>query len=133
MTRPRLIHPVLITIEPATVAETIYDEDAREPVQHLKRSATVELPGQVSWGETEDMEMTEGGAVLSADGYVLFLKEDLDKLSLELKANDRVKKLGWNTVDLYLVRFQWMGHYSDMGGATMLRAWFRDRSMVREV
>lgn len=133
MTRPRLIHPVVVVVEPSVVAETYYDEDAREPVQHLKRSATVELPGQVSWGESQNLEDTAGGAVLAADGYVLFLREDMDALSLELKINDRVKKLGWNEVDLYLVRLQWIGHYPDMGGATMLRAWFRDRSMVREV
>jgi len=133
MTRPRLIHPVVVVIEPSVVAETFYDEDAREPVQKLTRSATVEIPGQVSWRDSQNLEDTAGGAVLSADGYVLFLKEDLDGLSLDLKVNDRIKKLGWNSVDMYVVRVQWIGHYPDMGGATMLRAWFRDRSMVREV
>jgi hypothetical protein len=132
MTRPRLIHPVVVLLEPSVVSETIYDEDAREPVQHLKRAVSVEIPGQVNWGGSENMEMTEGGAVLSADGYVLFLKEDLDGVSVEIKVNDRIKKLGWNTVDLYVVRTQWLGHYPDMGGATMIKAWFRDRAMVRE-
>jgi len=133
MTRPRLIHPVAILVEPSVVAETIYDEDAREPVQHLRRAASVELPGQVNWGQSADLEMTEGGAVMGADGYIVFLKEDLDALSVTLKINDRIKKTGWNVVDLYIVRLQWMGHYPDMGGATLLRAWFRDRAMTREV
>lgn len=132
MTRPRLIHPVRIVVEPAVVAQTFFDEDAREPVQHLKRSATIDLPGQVSWGESAGLEDTPGGAVLASDGYVLFLKEDLDRVSLDPKINDRIKKIGWDNVDLYLVRLQWIGHYPDMNGATMLRAWFRDRSMVRE-
>jgi len=131
---PNLIHPVPVELEQLSTASTFYDEDAREPVQQVARATKVTLSGQVSWGEDEGLQMEATGRAETATGYVLFRRIDLAAVAVTIRINDRFTKLGGIVTNVYVVRLQWLGHYPDQGGPTLLKAWFQDRSQVeREV
>jgi len=131
MPLPNLLHPIPVIIEQWIASETIYDEETREPIQQAARSETVEIPGQISWDVKDDVIVGEGGTVLNAKGYVLFRYIDLQTRDVTLKVQDGIKKLGWQNVNLYIVAFKPMGHYQDRGGATLVKAYFNDRSPSR--
>ena len=131
MTIPSLIHPVPIVIVQGDTSATLYDEDAREPVQQLSRSTPITLQGQVKMGATEEVEMERQGVAEGADGYVLFRKIDLDALGVTLAPNDRFTKFGHVETDVYILKLQPMGHYTDQGGHTLIRAWFEDRTPAK--
>ena len=128
---PNLIHPVPIEIQKIERANTMYDEDAREPIQFAKRKATLTVPGQVKWASQFKLEETRVGPVEGASGYVLFRQVDLDAADggagIELEQNDRFIKIGTRNTDVYIIELTPTGHYPDQLGHTMLKAWFADR------
>jgi len=132
MVQPNLIHPVPIKIQQLDVAETYYDDDYREPVQQAAHKNYAIVPGQIKWGSDDRLSATRGGAEEGADGYVLFRYVDLAKAGITLKLNDRMIQLGKLDTDVYIIRLQPMGHYSDMGGATLVKAYFADRQPARQ-
>lgn len=131
MTVPNLLDPVPVTIVQGDVASTLYDEDAREPVQQLAHQTPVTLQGQVKWGAVEEVEMERQGVAEGADGYVLFRKIDLDVKGVTLAKNDRFTQIGLVETDVYILKLQPMGHYTDQGGHTLVRAWFEDRTPAK--
>jgi len=131
MTLPFLLHPVPITVERLDTASTLYDEDAREAVQQASRATEVTIPGQVKWGSVDKVEMERQGVAEGADGYVLFRKVDLDAASIELAPNDRITRIGHVETDVYVLKLQPMGHYTDQVGHTLVRAWFEDRTPAK--
>lgn len=131
MTVPNLLHPIPVTIVQGDPDATLYDEDAREPAQQLARATPVVLQGQVKWGAVEEVEMERQGVAEGADGYVLFRKIDLDALGITLAPNDRFTKIGHVETDVYILKLQPMGHYTDQGGHTLVRAWFADRTPAK--
>lgn len=129
---PRLIHPIPIVIERISTAKTVYDEDYREPVQNTARLAPVTCPGQVAWNSDKAERPTELGPEEGSDGYVLFRRCDLRALGVAtIVRGDRFTKFGAGAneidVDVYVTRVKYEGHYPDQGGATLLKAFFRDR------
>lgn len=123
---PNLIHPIDVTIEQINRAATVYDEDAREPIQAAARSAAVVLPGQPNWNAGKRLEPTAEGPVDKAQGYMLFRQVDLAAAGIALQINDRLRAQGR---ELYIVRLQPMGHYD--GVSKLLRAWFADREPAK--
>lgn len=123
-----------IIIQQLDLAATIQDEDYREPVAQAARSSKKTVNGQVAWGGDADLAYTKGGVQLKADGYVLFRYVDLAAAtpSITLRDNDRFTKLGLLEVDVYIVKLQPVGHYTDQGGATMVKAFFMDRQPARQ-
>ncbi len=128
---PNLLHPVPIIVEQIDHASTLWDEDARESVQQASRSTPVTLQGQVKWGAVEEVEMERQGVAEGADGYVLFRKIDLDALGITLAPNDRFTAIAHVETDVYILKLQPMGHYTDQGGHTLVRAWFEDRTPAK--
>ena len=131
MPLPRLLHPVPIQIQQISTATTEYDHDAREPIQFAQRQTVKTVQGQVQWGAAMSEQHTRGGAVESADGYVLLRYVDLQAQGITLQREDRFVKLGNETTDLYINRLVPVGHYPDAGGATMVKAFFDDRGPTR--
>lgn len=132
MPLPRLIHPVDIVVEQIDRSQTYYDDEAREPVQQIERSAQVTLPGQVKWEEQFGLEQKKSGVRETSRGYVLFRKADLDGQSVVLQLNDRIVKMGHVETDVYLDSLEWLGHYQDQSGPSLQKAFFTDRRPSRQ-
>lgn len=133
MAIPKLIHPCNISIGRIDRSVTLYDEDAREPLQQAARLVSVTVPGQVSWADTLRMETGKGGVIYNAQGYVLFRKADLDSAGFAVQINDRISKMGHVETDVYVERLEWVGHYPDQNGPTLLKAYFSDRLPSKQV
>lgn len=129
---PNLLHPVPVKIQQIDKANTFYDEDAREPVQHAARKATVTLPGQAKWGAQFDMSPGKGGISEDAAGYVLFRRVDLGAAGISLQVNDRISQIGDVDTDVYIMKLEWTGHYLSAGGPTLVKAYFADRQPARQ-
>lgn len=133
MVLPNLLHPVQIEIEQIDKTATVYDSKAREPIQQAKRKTIVTIPGQINWVRTESIQAEKGGIRETAQGYILFRKVDLDAKDVVLEYGDRIRKMGHLDVELYISDQEWMGHYADQVGATLLRAYFQDRKPGKRV
>lgn len=129
---PRLLHPVPIVIEQIDYASSLYDQDAREPIQQAARKIEVTLPGQASYGSSRELSYSQGGRREDERGYVLFRQRDLDARSITLQTNDRIKKIGQSVQDGYITRIEPKGHYPGQAGATLVRAWFSDRAPAKQ-
>lgn len=128
---PNLIHPVPITVEKISRSTTYYDEDAREPVQMADRPNAVIVAGQVKWFDEAELSATKTGPAEGSSGYVLFRQIDLTAKSLELEQNDRFTQIGLRATDVYVTGLRPVGHYPDIGGHTMIKAYFADRQPSR--
>lgn len=129
---PNLIHPVPIRIQQIDSGETVYDDDLREPVQQSTRSAIVVVDGQVRWGLDKSYRSERRGAQEDSDGYVLFRYVDLEAKGITLNREDRFLKLGTLDVDVYITSLRPEGHYDDVGGPTLVKAFFADRQPSRQ-
>lgn len=129
---PRLIHPVNVRIAQISKAATVYDNDAREPVQQARRAAIKAVQGQVLWGTAKGLEVVRGGAGESADGYVLFRLVDLRAKSITLQQNDRIVQMGTVETDVYIIKLRYEGHYPDQSGPTLVKAFFADRQPSKQ-
>jgi len=128
----RLLHPVLIEVEKIKRTVAPMDPDYAEPVQQAARGPRISVPGQVQWGMDERLRATLIGAEQESEGYVLFRRVDLRAVGLnEIAQNDRFVAFGTGPnrveVDLYVIGLRYNIHYQDMGGATMVKAFFKDR------
>jgi len=127
MVLPNLLHPVPIQVSQLDTASSLYDDEAREPIQQATRSTVVTIPGQVKYGSSREASFHLGGLRENERGYVLFRQVDLDALSVTLKINDRIVKIGQIVQSADISRIEPVGHYPDQNGATMVRAYFSDR------
>ena len=131
MPQPRLIHPVPIQIKQLDAANTITDEDFREPVMQSKRSVAKTIMGQVKWWSATGMEFSEGGRSEEYTGYVLFRYIDLSAQSITINNNDKIIKIGNIDYELYVTKMNPMGFYSNLG-PTLLKVFFLDRQPARQ-
>ena len=132
MPQPNLLHPVPIIIQQLNKASTIQDDDFREPVQQALHNANKTAPGQVKWISEKDLEVSEAGTMEGADGYVLFRYVDLAARGITLQQNDRIIKMGTLDTDVYIVKLRPEGHYPDIGGPTLVKAFFKDRQPTKQ-
>lgn len=124
--RPRLIHPVDVTIAPIDSAATPFDHAAREPIPTIRRSAVVPIKAQVHWGRKRERQAMPGGPVDQSDGYLVFLTKDLATLTYTPREGDRVATISGRACELYLTSDgQDRGQYG--GQPHLCRAYFRDR------
>lgn len=132
MPLPNLLHPVPVVIRQIDKANTHYDSDFREPVQRVARRNNVTLPGQIAWANDKRVQYTRGGNRYDADGYVLFRYVDLNAAGITLAVDDRFITLGGLAVNVYIKHFQPMGHYTDAGGPTLVKAFFGDKDPAKQ-
>lgn len=133
MPTPRLIHPIKITISQWSKVEGIFDDEMREVVGQTTRLPDVIVTGQVAWETKDQVVVEKNGMQLSSNGYILFRYIDLLAKNITLKEEDNIIKIGWQTVDLYIVALTPTGYYPDQNGATMVKAYFTDRMPSRGV
>lgn len=127
MAIPNLIHPIDIDIEQIDKGATIYDPDTREPIQQASRTATITLKGQPRWRRLDAVSMHRGGDRLEAKGYIVFRKEDLDALGIEININDKITRIGHTDVEYFVVEREWIAHLPRFNGPSLMKAWFNDR------
>jgi hypothetical protein len=132
MVQPNLINPVPIEIEQLDISTTIYDDDFREPIAQASRTTKVTIKGQVKWETKDGLRVMRGGVEEIAAGYVLFRLIDLAANNITLRQNDRFTKLGTEITDIYIIALRPEGHYADIGGPTLVKAFFADRQPTRQ-
>lgn len=137
MPEPRLIHPVPVTIEQIDRATTVYDEDAREPLQQAARKTRVTLNGQTSGSlRIAGRGTTRMGRTKDEDGYVLFLTRDLRAKGIDpftgLDDDDRIVSIGGVATTLYVKRIEPVASYPGLG-YTMVKVFVDDRDPVKAV
>lgn len=128
---PHLLHPVSVTIYQTDTGATVYDDDAREPVNQVGRKMARSLPGQVRY--VSSMERKVSGSYGYEDGEsgdVTFRQKDLDVMSVRLVPGDRITGIGTMGHDVYITRLMPFGHYPEFGH-TLLKAFFTDRQPAK--
>jgi hypothetical protein len=130
MPQPNLIHPVPIEIEQLDTANTIFDDDYREPVMQSKRKVKKKILGQVKWWSSGNLDFSEGGVQKEYTGYVLFRKIDLDAQSITITSNDRVISINGAPYELYIINPVPAAFYPNLG-PTLLKCYFSDRQPAR--
>jgi len=110
------------------------DDDAREPVGKVVRDAEIVLPGQVYW-QDETFQSSREGLVAKTLGYILLRRYDLDIAGTDIYEGDEIVKFGLYQAELdrtfFIYRLRYRGHYPDMHGHTLIKAWFTDKAPVR--
>jgi hypothetical protein len=126
MVLPNLIHPVNVIIQTLDTANTVYDENHREPIPQTSRNSSQTVLGQPKYFGREK-EVDIGGKIIKATGYVLFRYSDLEYQSITLKTDDKITKIGKLDCVYYINGLTPAGHYTDQLGATMVKAFFNDK------
>lgn len=141
MNLPNLQHPVSVVISQIQRGVAEQDPDYRELVQSIKgapeRAADIVCVGQVKWTESTSLVVTRLGEQTEADGYVLFRYVDLRAVGItNLHLNDIIKSMGSGANKqsnyLFIVKLEPCVHIPTFGGATMVKAWFKDRDPSRQ-
>lgn len=132
---PNLIHAIPIVIEPILRAQTVVDDDYREEYETVARGAQVTVPGMLRWLNDKKYEPSKIGAEQHSDGYVTFRTLDLKNAGITIKMGDRFVSFGEGTllvpVNVFVNNVRYMGHYSDIGGPGLVRAFFHDRQPLK--
>lgn len=130
MPRPRLIHPVDVTIQPKDAGATAYRPNAREPVKTVARSVDIELPAQVQWYAKATPEVGRAGVTEGHRGYLIFHVDDLAALEYTPRQGDKVTVIGAITgLAVYLTAQEPAGHYD--GQHWLLKVNFEDKAPPR--
>jgi hypothetical protein len=126
MPLPNLIHPVTCTIEPIDTAKTVYDRKVREPIRTAAKKTAITIQAQPSMvGPFPDMLPT--GLLQHVQGYLVVRRVDLTPAGWTPTPGDRITKIGWKTVDVYVIHIADAAHYTDQQGASLFRVYFGDR------
>lgn len=129
---PNLIHPIPIRIEPSEPETTgLLDPDAREPVLGVRGGASWTIDAQIAYDLRNPPSFEIGGVRITATGFVVVRTADLAARSKTISCGDRIASIGGTTTDLYVLGTTPRAHYTDQGGATLLRCYFSDRKPVR--
>lgn len=138
MPQPNLIHRVTMILEIQDKAATEYDHDAREAIQRVttQRISIIAQPSMMGAGRGIDkLDFSRGGTDEEGSVYVLFRYTDLqnhpDGPFDDFRPGTKVLQWGHLPVSLYFDRTQWMGHYEDTNGPTLLKCWVTDRAPTR--
>ena len=125
---PDLVHPIPVEIEQIDKSSTDWDDDAREAIRTVARTAVKKLNAQISWSVKDDPNPEKMGISEETRGYLLFKKKDLSGESVTISRGDKISKIGHDIVELYVTGLIPVGHYPDQGGASLLQAYFGDRN-----
>ena len=125
--QPNLIHPIPIVIEPIDRTNTVYDEEAREPLRNAARKTTVTVPGQIQPLEASSFLGFRGGPARDYKLRIIFRIVDCQRRGWEPKRGDRITKMGSETTELYVMALGPAAHYPDMNGRTLYNLYIADR------
>lgn len=130
MVKPRLIHPIRVTLEQLDTTNTRYDPITREPIPGAARTIR-NLVAQIKWFTERELRGNDAGPQPESKGYLLFRRDDLINAGITIQDGDKVVKLGHRDALLYITGTVPMGHYPDQGGHTLLKANFADREPIQ--
>jgi hypothetical protein len=139
MPNPRLIHPVTVVVERYDTGEQVFDPDTNEPI-HGARGVTSErvtIKAQIKWSAKVDPHFTSAGVEEKSDGYILCRRSDLRAAGGEFKRGDRILSIGTGDneqgdLDVYILKEEPMGHWQDLGGSSLVKYHFQDRTPVKK-
>jgi hypothetical protein len=146
---PNLIHPVKVTFELLDRDNTLWDDQAREPVRQAVRKGAdpntgerVTIKGQISFyfagAKLDYPEWLREGVLERTVGYVALRFKDMARQGLltydadnkfdeiRIKRGDRIITLGHRPTDLYVTGFKDFAHYPKLK-QTMIQVNFDDR------
>lgn len=136
MPLPNLLHPIQTDFQSFEPQATIQDSGYQEPVQTTTYSAPWTVPGQWKWFSSRELAMQKYGAEENEDGYVLVRPVDLRAIGKSIQRGDRIIGYGAGAsrinLDVYIVRIRPEGHYPDIQGSGLLKAFFSDRQPERQ-
>lgn len=136
MPAPRLIHPVPIWVKKIDRDFTpISDPNLHEFIGQVRRERKVKLYAQI--GQPSVTPKASSGGILETEaGYILVLTAALRNADVALERGDQIVQIGEGPAarqtDLYITRLEWLGHYNQASGHTMLKAYFADRQPSRQ-
>jgi hypothetical protein len=126
---------VPISVQPIDRSNTISDDDAREPIQIVKRVADISIMAQVEYREFAThgtlAQFDEGGLLEGEAGYVAIRTVDYLAASWTPAIGDRISVIGTDTLaektsKVYVTRLKPFAHYPIVG-ALGLKLYFTDR------
>lgn len=130
---PRLIHPVPIKIAAVDKAATVYDRDMREQISSVRYGPTKSVPAQVEYAKgltgnagSKMQVPTPGGSDLQSEGYLLFLRRQLEAAGIDPSPGDLISEIDGVAAKLYVTMVRRRGHFPQFGW-TLLRVYFTDR------
>lgn len=138
MPRVRLLHKIPVYLRKSDKDHTaLMDDSLHEPIGQVRRPLKpIKLIAQISDGKTNDPKSASGGVVLESDGYLLFRTKDLRAKNTTVDVGDRVVQIGEDenarSVDYYITKLKYMGHYPGKKGASLVRAYYEDRHPSRQ-
>lgn len=117
--KPRLIHPVEVTINRVDRTATVFDQDFREPVGGIRYDPVpVTVKAQVKYDRFEALNMVPGGDSPQTSGYLLIEAEPPG----ELNKGDKITGIAGVPVELYITEKRPAVYYG--GRAQMLKILF---------
>lgn len=123
--QPSLIHAVDVKIQRLNKEVTNYDDDFREPAVQAQYKAPEEVICQVHYVDFDKMNMDRGGDLADADGWLTFLKADLDEMAGGyFKKSDKIVEIDGQPVEFYIQDIDRKGHYRE---ARLIKFYFKDR------
>lgn len=126
MVMPRLLHPVAVVIEKSDKANSFYDADRREPIRSVKR-IVVNIQAQVRYRRLGEPDPKPEGLTEDVDGWLTVTQYDLDGLAYLPAMDDKIVTIGAETTELYILQPERQAYYSDQGGNTLRRLYFRHK------
>lgn len=120
--RPKLIHPVEVTIYRVDRVATQFDPDFREPLAGVRyEPVPVTVKAHVKYDRFEALNMVAGGDSPVTTGYLLIEKEPPGGLN----KGDKIAAIAGQPVELYVTEKRPAVHYG--GKARMLKVLFEAR------
>lgn len=129
---PDLIEPVPILIQQINKAQTPYSigvSGRREIINHVTRNATIELPAQVIFGNTDQKpRYSQAGTDEQSAGYFVFRYADLEAQGVKITRGDKIIKIGQIDIELFFMHSVGdpAAQISSVG-FTLVRMFFMDR------
>ena len=105
--RPRLIHPVPVTVAQVDPTTTTYDATFEQPVGATSR-ITHALSGQVMMKRGDQVSSTRAGRtdVDTADGHIAFDKQELERAGVTLHQGDLITVIAGEAVAYRILRIE---------------------------
>lgn len=134
MPRPRLLHPLKVTIAQISKATTLMDDNLREPIGGPERSAAITVLAQVTYRRQDDPRADREALNVEEHslGWLTLRVADLQEASVVLVRGDMITKIGdgrFEEAVAYFLTSKGPLAHSGTGGQ-LLRFYFTDRQPV---
>lgn len=132
MVQPRLLHPILVKVFQKNTTKTLVEDKLlKQVLGTVGRDTSINIYGQIQEDLSQAAMMRYGAKAQEASGYILFRHLDMQALGILITEGDRIYEVGEGVnkreVDWYVVHVKNEGHYQYQRGATLLKAFFKDR------